>query len=109
MTTLSQQFIAAFERGDVKTAKTLVAHVDIQAEYEAAFRWACYKGHLEVAKWLASQGVNIHAVDEDAFRRACCNGHLEVAEWLVSQGVNIHAYDEDAFRWACHNGHLEVA
>ena len=52
---------------------------------EYAFRWACVKGHLEVAKWLIEtfEGIDIHAENDQAFRWACENGHLEVARWLI--------------------------
>jgi len=60
--------------------------IDISAENDYAFRWACYNGHLEVAQWLLikKQDINISFDNHFAFRNACINGHLEVVKWLQS-------------------------
>ena len=65
-------------------------------------------GHLEVVKYLVSQGADIHANNERALRRACEEGHLDVVKYLVEQGANIHADNEYALHWASRKGHLEV-
>jgi hypothetical protein len=94
-------------------------NLNIHTSNEFAFRTACGRGHLEVAKWLISLEpthgiIDIHTDDKFAFRNACKNGHLEVAKWLHSLEpthgkIDIHTKDEFAFRKACENGHLEVA
>ena len=65
--------------------------IDIHANNEFAFQWACYRGHLGVAQWLWELGysdpvgigkIGIHADNEWAFQWACNNGHLGVAQWL---------------------------
>jgi uncharacterized protein len=61
--------------------------VNIHAENEYTFRFACSNGHLSAAQWLYSLGgVDTHAENEYAFRYACSNGHLNVAQWLYSLG-----------------------
>ena len=35
------------------------------------------------------------------------NGHIDVIRYLVSQGADIHAHDDLAVRWASENGHLD--
>lgn len=91
--------------------------VNISADDECAFRWACLKGHLEVAQWLISVkpdiviSSHISSHDERVFRMSCHNGHLELAQWLLSvkPDINISANNEYAFCRACYNGHLKVA
>jgi hypothetical protein len=60
--------------------------LDISAEDEEAFRWACYHGHLRLARWLyrIKPSINISANDEWAFQMACYKGHLRVAQWIRS-------------------------
>ena len=116
-------------------SETEINRVDIHAENERAFRWACKNGHLNVAKWLLALGtmdeqrsINIHADDECAFKWYCENGHLIVAKWLLElgttcchptclsgticsldgqSGINIHADNEYAFKSACANGYWD--
>ena len=87
--------------------------INVSAEDNQAFRYACSNGHLEVAKWLLTvkSDVNISEYNEHAFRSACHSGHQEIAKWLLSvkPDINISANDEHAFRSACHNGHQEIA
>ena len=47
---LKMSFIEACKEGDIKNAKEIFEEnkeIDIHAQDEEAFRWACYKGHLE--------------------------------------------------------------
>ena len=87
--------------------------MDISADNEGAFRYACSCGHLKVAQWLyqIKPTLNISADDEYAFRYACSCGHLKVAQWLyqIKATLNISADDEYAFRYACENGRWDVA
>ena len=74
-----------------------------------AFQWACAGGHIEVAKWLLTQGASMHAREDRAFLYACSKGHLRLAKWLVSlEGVRIHARQDQAFSLACHKRHVAV-
>ena len=50
-------------------------------------RYASYNGHLDVVKYLVSQGADIRADNDEAVRWASFNGHLEVVKYLVSQGA----------------------
>ena len=47
--------------------------------------WACNNGHLEVVKFLVSEGADIN----EALCFATIGGHKEIVEYLVSQGAII--------------------
>jgi len=109
------KFQNACRTGNLKKAKKLLKtnpNINISANDECAFRWACVKGRLHVSQWLLSlRYINISFCDEWAFRWACVNGHLNVAQWLlqVKPDIDISASNEWAFRWACKDGHLNTA
>jgi hypothetical protein len=76
---------------------------------EHLFQWNCSKGHIKIAKWMYSLGVDIHFYNDKAFRRSCENGQIEIVKWLYSLGgVDIHAENDYAFRQGCHNQHIEI-
>ena len=86
---------------------------DIRANNDIAVRWASQDGHLEVVKYLVSQGAGIRApcfyqINDEPVRLASENGHLEVVKYLVSQGANIRAADDEAVKLAYEYGHSEV-
>lgn len=80
------------------------------------FRWACYSGHLEVAKYLVESfgltGEDIRDYDNFAFRYSCTGGHLEVAKWLVETfkitATDIKDYKNRTLYWSHRYGHVEV-
>jgi hypothetical protein len=95
--------------------------INISANKEQAFRYACGNGHLHLAQWLLEvskekgQYINISAKAEEAFCLACLRGHLEVCQWLLEvskergQNINISVGGEYPFRHSCNKGHLHVA
>jgi hypothetical protein len=112
-------FLDACKSGDIQTLRSLdYSRIDIHADDDWAFRYACYYGHLNVVKFLPtlepSHGsIDIHAGNEYAFQIACKNGHLDVVKFLLTLEpdhgrIDIHADDELAFRFACHYGRLDV-
>jgi hypothetical protein len=76
-----------------------------------AFAEACYKGHLEVAKWLLTlEGMDPCARECQAFVFACAHDHLDAAKWLLTlEGMDPCAQTCRAFVVACMHGHLGVA
>ena len=117
-------FLEACRKGQLDQAKRIAQEnpdLEIHTNEDEAFRWACSKGHLEVAQWLVDYAtsiespVDIHTYSDEAFRWACENGHLDVARWLVDYAtsiespIDIHATKDSAFSWACKNGYLDVA
>ena len=92
----------------------------LHSEDDYAFRWACGRGHQEIAKWLWAicpddQKSEMLHENDDAFGSACDNGHLELAKWLwkvcpdLEQSTMLHARDDVAFGLACQKGHTEIA
>ncbi|BCS82771.1 putative ankyrin repeat protein [Cotonvirus japonicus] len=97
------------EFGHLEVAKFLVENgVDIQADNNYAVQLASQSGHLEIVRFLVSQGANIQSNDNCAVKWASQSGHLEVVKFLVSQGANIQAGNNHAVRWASYYGRLEV-
>ena len=92
---IMNDFLEACRKGQLDQAKGIAQEnpdLDIHTNEDEAFRWACSKGHLDVAQWLVDYAtsiespVDIHTYEDLAFRRACMNGHLDVARWLVPFG-----------------------
>ena len=87
--------------------------IDISAETEQAFSYACEFGHLEIAQWLLQikPDIDISAENEYAFRYASKNGHLEIAQWLfqIKPDIDISADNEFAFRYTGRHAYSELA
>ena len=99
---METQFIELCKKGDLFGAQQFLQvnpHINISADNEEAFRWACFYGHLHVAQWLLQQKptINISINNEYAFREACYYGHLDVAHWLQSLKPYLYVieYDEN--------------
>ena len=73
-----------------------------------ALRFASLNGHLDIIKFLVSEGANIHTNNDYPLRWASRFGHLDIVKFLVSKGANIHVLYDWALRWASANGHLDV-
>jgi hypothetical protein len=60
--------------------------------------------------------INIHADDEEGFRWACSDGHKHIVEYLIKlhktepfyAKINIHAHNELGFTWARKYGHKHL-
>ena len=63
---------------------------------------ACQDGHLEVLKWLRSEGC---PWSEMACPSAARGGHLEALRWLRSEGC---PWNERTCSGAAEKGHLDV-
>ena len=82
-------FKRACSKGQFELAKNIVNScqqlIHENLTLQNAFQEACFRGNLEVAKWLVD--INPSALDDLAFRNvfrdACVFDHLEVARWLV--------------------------
>lgn len=72
-------------------------HINISAENESAFRYACFNENLDVAKWLLEikPTINISAENEEAFRWACIFRNLAMAQWLQSVKPNLYVINDD--------------
>lgn len=104
-------FIKYCQEGQIFKAKKLnySNKLDVHAENDKPFRFACLNGQFRVAEWLQQEGADVHAMYDSAFRGSCANGHLKLARWLFAFKPDIHALADDAFRRCCANGHMDVA
>ena len=81
-----------FEPGDLRNEKEIDYYI------MTPIARACYKGELNVCKWLYNHGAaeDISRADnygQTPMHGACWNGHLSVCEWLYKVGA-----DEDISR-----------
>jgi hypothetical protein len=79
-----------------------------EEDLNRALRWAAEKGHLDMIKYLVSQGADVTACNNMAIRWAARKGQLEVVQYLVSQGADVTALHHSAARRAAANGHPKV-
>ena len=83
-----ERFPEACKEGDLPTAKRLVTPQRVRRADEDGrqpLHWACREGHLEVVKWLHTQGVDLNAktnfgVTPLSYAQMC--GSTAVVEWL---------------------------
>jgi hypothetical protein len=68
----------------------------------------CRCGHINIAKYMHSRGVDIHKRDELSLKNACKGGYMDIVIWIYSLGCDINARSY-AFATACEYGHLELA
>lgn len=83
----------------------LIHNADVKSLDDNAIIQASLYGHLEVVKFLISQGADVKAQNNFPVVWASRNGHLEVVKYLISQGAE---KSECAFVIAKINGHDEV-
>ena len=57
------------------------------------------QGHLDVTKYLISQGAEVNKGDNDGRTALPCSasqeGHLDVTKYLISQGAEVNKGDND--------------
>lgn len=80
--------------------------------YPSAFKQACRRGYLDIAKLLYSSSispVNLVKTESDyPLRKAAKYGHLETIKWLLKVGADPCSRDNYAIRKAASNGHLQI-
>lgn len=82
---------------------------------ESALTLACYKGHLDMVKFLLEAGADHeHKTDEmhTALMEACMDGHVDVARLLLNSGAQVNmpidSFESPLTLAAC-GGHVELA
>lgn len=67
--------------------------INIHADNDYAFGWACAVGDHNTAKWLIELGefggygkIDIHAENYNAFKICCRKGNIDIAKWLIELG-----------------------
>jgi len=113
-----QKIISEWKIGNIEEAKKIYNKNDdfdiypFNKKFEV-FKYACFLGHFELAKWIYSLNgkINIHINNDLIFRATCSHGNIEIVKWLYSldNKFDIHAEDDFAFRNSCFLGYIEVA
>lgn len=110
----------AASAGHVGVAKLLVANgasINTHSNEfkESALTLACYKGHLEMVRFLLEAGADQeHKTDEmhTALMEASMDGHVEVARLLLDSGAQVNmpadSFESPLTLAAC-GGHVELA
>ena len=116
-------FLFACEDSDVFEVKQIVEKgVDIHYDDEYGFRIACFKGHLDIVKYLTMlykdthhNMIDIHARDDYGFKKACEFGHLDVVLYLTSihehscyTKINLNNVRDESYLWACFRGNFNT-
>lgn len=110
----------AASAGHVNVASILVEHgasINTHSNEfkESALTLACYKGHLEMVRFLLEAGADQeHKTDEmhTALMEASMDGHVEVARLLLDSGAQVNmpadSFESPLTLAAC-GGHVELA
>ena len=80
------------------------------------FALACFFGHLEIARYLATKGADIHApasngTGYNALTAAVAAGRTETVQWLLEQGLDPNYHYGPGYTpllTAAANGHVEI-
>ncbi|XP_027256589.1 ankyrin repeat and KH domain-containing protein 1 isoform X6 [Cricetulus griseus] len=110
----------AASAGHVEVARVLLDHgagINTHSNEfkESALTLACYKGHLDMVRFLLEAGADQeHKTDEmhTALMEACMDGHVEVARLLLDSGAQVNmpadSFESPLTLAAC-GGHVELA
>ncbi|KAL6268769.1 hypothetical protein P5V15_001894 [Pogonomyrmex californicus] len=110
----------AASAGHVQVAKILLDHgagINTHSNEfkESALTLACYKGHLEMVRFLLEAGADQeHKTDEmhTALMEASMDGHVEVARLLLDSGAQVNmptdSFESPLTLAAC-GGHVDLA
>ena len=88
--------------GQIKSGEWLIANMGIHPGYggELALGWALQAGHIDMARWLVSQGADLHHAQEFALRIAVDKDDVAMLDALIGMGANPRAADERTLRFA---------
>ena len=105
----SAKLITGIQYNHPELIKDAIKHgANIHAQSDRAFRYACSKGNLKMAKWLLNAGSDIHIFEDYAIRIACKNGHKNIVKWLLDNGADIHVHQDVCMYWAKRGHHKDI-
>lgn len=85
------EFFKACGRGNLEKVKILLeqGRVSIHASEDWGLRWASYRGHYDVVKFLIAKGSNIDANNYEALRLAIEKKHYKIIKFLILTGGSV--------------------
>lgn len=105
----SKALITSAEQGHLQIVKFLITQgADVNTNVGFPLIQSAKYGHLEIVKFLVEQGAIININNNYAIKWAAQYGHLEIVKYLVSMGANFEVNNNCAFRLATESGHTQV-
>ena len=89
--------------------------INIHTEEDYIFKYCCFNGHLDIAKWIYNLDNDIKIVDLRlnkffTFEYVIIKGYLEIYKWLIDISDKVDINDiEYHFRLCCEKGHIDIA
>jgi len=100
----------AADMGDLQLLKYLHTHggrITTSGSYWALCD-ACFRGRLDIVKYLHEAGVDIQWNNSQAMIDACTYGQLDVVKYLHEAGANIYAIENEEIEIMYKSGHFDT-
>lgn len=100
------------EKDNVRMAKLIhgLSDFDIHQDDNEIFIYSCYKGALEIAKWIYSLGcTKIDSRNYEALKLASLNNRYNIISWLINDlDIEYDFENTDLFKQCCKKNVKEV-
>lgn len=114
----NKQFFSAFERGDIKKVRELIAvgvNVDniVDENGYAPLNRAAFRNNINMVKTLINKGADVNITDENRYTPLICatiNNCMEVVKTLINEGADINIAKDGCtpLGWAVGTDHIII-